>query len=195
MDSKIFIIHSASIVQYGLIGILKRYFKCIIESFESFEDFKKSKLNLSHHSILLTEDIIANRDDYIKFITANRNIVSYNVVNCANKNNVQDNVFTIHIHYTENEIYEKIKTEFIQKQVEKDNRDLSTREIDVLKLVAKGFANKEIAEKLFISTHTIMSHRKKITEKLGIKSRSGLTVYAIINSYINTKNIDISDLI
>jgi DNA-binding NarL/FixJ family response regulator len=78
---------------------------------------------------------------------------------------------------------------------EDENDELSNREIEVLKLVALGFANKEIAEKLFISTHKVMSHRKNMTEKLGIKSISGLTVYAIINNYIDTTNLDIKDLI
>ncbi len=63
---------------------------------------------------------------------------------------------------------------------------LSEREKEVLKLVARGYANKEIAARLFISVHTVISHRKNITEKLGIKSISGLTVYAILNKLIDT---------
>ncbi|NOY95056.1 MAG: hypothetical protein GXO81_01525 [Chlorobi bacterium] len=63
---------------------------------------------------------------------------------------------------------------------------LSERETEVLRLVARGYANKEIAARLFISVHTVISHRKNITEKLGIKSISGLTVYAILNKLIDT---------
>jgi DNA-binding CsgD family transcriptional regulator len=73
--------------------------------------------------------------------------------------------------------------------------DLSEREKDVLQLVALGHSNKEIAEKLFISIHTVISHRKNITEKLGIKSISGLTVYAILNKMIDTEHIDPTSLI
>ena len=62
--------------------------------------------------------------------------------------------------------------------------DLSAREIEVLILITKGFINKEIAEKLNISLTTVISHRKNITEKLGIKSVSGLTIYAVMNGYI-----------
>ena len=65
-----------------------------------------------------------------------------------------------------------------------DTHDLSAREIEVLKLITKGFINKEIAEKLNISLTTVISHRKNITEKLGIKSVSGLTIYAVMNGYI-----------
>jgi DNA-binding CsgD family transcriptional regulator len=72
---------------------------------------------------------------------------------------------------------------------------LTEREIDVLKLVAFGKTNKEIADELFISFHTVISHRKNITEKLGIKSISGLTVYSILNNLIDTTSIDPESLI
>lgn len=59
------------------------------------------------------------------------------------------------------------------------SKELSEREVDVLKLLTQGLSNKEIADKLFISTHTVISHRKNIVEKTGIKSLPGLTIYAI----------------
>jgi regulator of cell morphogenesis and NO signaling len=61
---------------------------------------------------------------------------------------------------------------------------LSLREIEVLRLVSKGYINKEIAEELQISLHTVISHRKNIAEKLSIKTISGLTVYAMMNGII-----------
>ncbi len=61
---------------------------------------------------------------------------------------------------------------------------LSEREIDVLKLLVAGNANKEIADKLNISTHTVISHRKNISQKTGIKSVSGLTIYAVVKNII-----------
>lgn len=73
--------------------------------------------------------------------------------------------------------------------------ELTEREIDVIKQVALGKTNKEIAEELFISFHTVISHRKNITDKLGIKSISGLTVYAILNKLIDTNTMDPSSLI
>lgn len=66
---------------------------------------------------------------------------------------------------------------------------LSQREIEVLSLVARGLINKEIAERLNISFNTVLSHRKNITAKLGIKSVSGLSVYAIMNGYINESDL------
>lgn len=72
---------------------------------------------------------------------------------------------------------------------ENGERDLSAREIEVLVLVSKGLINKEIAEKLNISLTTVITHRKNITEKLGIKSVSGLTMYAVMNGYIEADRI------
>ena len=66
---------------------------------------------------------------------------------------------------------------------------LSAREIEVLILVTKGLINKEIADKLNISLTTVISHRKNITEKLGIKSASGLAIYAVMNGYIDADSI------
>ena len=66
---------------------------------------------------------------------------------------------------------------------------LSKREIEILKNIAKGKTNREIAEKLYISSHTVITHRKNITRKLGIKTVSGLTVYALINKYISMNEI------
>ncbi|KAF0140004.1 MAG: transcriptional regulator LuxR family [Stygiobacter sp.] len=65
-----------------------------------------------------------------------------------------------------------------------EHEQLSEREIDVLKLIVKGFSNKEVADNLNISIHTVISHRKNISQKTGIKSQSGLTIYAISNKII-----------
>lgn len=70
-----------------------------------------------------------------------------------------------------------------------EDKDLTAREIEVLALVSKGFINKEIAEKLSISLTTVITHRKNITEKLGIKSVSGLTMYAVMNGYVEADRI------
>ena len=66
---------------------------------------------------------------------------------------------------------------------------LSDRERTILRYVALGFTNKEIAERLFISTHTVITHRKNITRKIGIKTVSGLTVYALLNHLIEMEEL------
>jgi len=72
---------------------------------------------------------------------------------------------------------------------ENEESGLSDREKDVLREIALGKTNKEIADNLFISAHTAITHRKNITRKLGIKSVSGLTVYAILNKLIQMEEM------
>ena len=60
--------------------------------------------------------------------------------------------------------------------------ELSDREREVLVELSKGLSNKEIADKLHISVHTVITHRKNIIKKTGIKSVAGLTVYAMLNN-------------
>lgn len=70
-----------------------------------------------------------------------------------------------------------------------DNHDLTSREIEVLVLLTRGYINKEIATRLNISLTTVISHRKNITEKLGIKSLSGLTIYAVMRGYVEPQEL------
>ena len=72
---------------------------------------------------------------------------------------------------------------------DQETEALSERERDVLIQVVNGLSNKEIADRLFISIHTVMTHRKNITRKLNIHSTAGLTIYAIVNKLINIDNI------
>lgn len=66
---------------------------------------------------------------------------------------------------------------------------LSPREKTILRLVSLGYTNKEIAEELFLSAHTVITHRKNIVHKLGIKAVSALTVYAIVNNIITIEEL------
>jgi DNA-binding NarL/FixJ family response regulator len=75
------------------------------------------------------------------------------------------------------------------KGPERLSMELSPREITIVRLVSMGLTNREIAEKLFLSAHTVMSHRKNINSKLGIKSISGLTIYAIVNNIITIEEV------
>jgi len=66
---------------------------------------------------------------------------------------------------------------------------LSPRETTIVRMVSMGLTNRQIAEKLFLSAHTVMTHRKNISSKLGIKSVSGLTIYAIVNNIITIEEV------
>ena len=88
-------------------------------------------------------------------------------------------------------LLEQLRQLFEQETTSNEaNKGLSQREIDVLQLVATGITNKEIADKLNISLNTVLSHRKNITSKLGIKTVSGLTFYAIMNGIIAGNEIE-----
>jgi regulator of cell morphogenesis and NO signaling len=83
----------------------------------------------------------------------------------------------------------KQQTQTKQDTKEPETEALSDRERDVLIQVVKGLSNKEIADVLCISTHTVISHRKNITRKLNIHSTAGLTIYAIVNKLIDIHTI------
>ncbi|MBP5759593.1 MAG: response regulator transcription factor [Bacteroidales bacterium] len=94
------------------------------------------------------------------------------------------NIFTnpSHVVKTLRDITEKPQPK-ARKTEESD--DLSKREIEILILVAQGLMNKEIADQLNISLNTVITHRKNIIKKTGIKSVAGLTSYALMHNYIN----------
>lgn len=72
-----------------------------------------------------------------------------------------------------------------------ETEELSIREKDILVHIVKGLSNKEIADALCLSTHTVMSHRKNIVRKLNIHSIAGLTIYAIVNGIVTLDNLEI----
>jgi DNA-binding NarL/FixJ family response regulator len=84
---------------------------------------------------------------------------------------------------------ESVAQSYTENREEEVETYLSEREKTILKHVAMGMTNREIAEKLFLSLHTVTTHRKNIGNKLGIKSVSGLTVYAIVNNIISIEDI------
>ena len=66
---------------------------------------------------------------------------------------------------------------------------LSDREIEVMSLIVQGYINKEIADQLNISLSTVITHRKNIMDKLGMKSVSALTIYAVMHGYVDINKI------
>ena len=66
---------------------------------------------------------------------------------------------------------------------------LTDREIEVMTLIVQGYINKEIAEKLNIGLATVITHRKNIMDKLGFRSVSALTIYAVMHGYVDINKI------
>jgi DNA-binding NarL/FixJ family response regulator len=73
----------------------------------------------------------------------------------------------------------------INQNTHTENQFLSPREIEIIKLIALEYSGTEISEKLYISAHTVETHRKNIMKKLNIKSTIGLVKYALKNNLIN----------
>lgn len=117
------------------------------------------------------------------------------VVVALTHSNYEENVLRqydecIGIYDNGSRITQKLKSAMEEKSQapKSDINELSGRERDILTAVAKGLTNKEIADEFNISIYTVISHRRNISQKLGINSIPGLTVYAIMN-----KLIDMSD--
>ena len=66
--------------------------------------------------------------------------------------------------------------------------NISEREVEIIKLIAEGFINKEIADKLFLSTHTVNTHRKNILAKLGVSNATGIVIFAVKEKLISPKD-------
>ena len=81
--------------------------------------------------------------------------------------------------------------ESLETQSEPSGEALSEREKEIIVQVVKGLSNKEIAEALFISVNTVMTHRRNIARKLQIRSAAGLTIYAIVNGLVNLDDVQL----
>lgn len=106
---------------------------------------------------------------------------------------VEDNIFSPAVRKMDhqNKIRQSTK---VQKPVEttssSDDDKLSEREKEIVVCVAKGMANKEIADKLFLSINTVTTHRRNIAKKLSIHSSAGLTIYAIMNKLVSLDEVN-----
>jgi DNA-binding NarL/FixJ family response regulator len=98
---------------------------------------------------------------------------------------------TISIFETVEQLKEKL--EKLYESPSGENTDetnaLSVREKEIITCVVKGLTNKEIARELFLSTHTVITHRRNIARKLEIHSTAGLTIYAIVNKLVELEEI------
>jgi len=63
--------------------------------------------------------------------------------------------------------------------------NITTREMEIIKLIAEGYSNKQVADKLFLSTHTVTTHRKNIMNKLGVNNTAGLVLFAVREHLLN----------
>ena len=198
MISKTIIAHKSEIVREGLAAIIKGDFPNEIIRLCQPEDLI-SELSPGNKNIVFADRNLIDYDLLIKIRSKSGNAIIIGISPSPDpERNWQELDYCISLYSDELEITGIIgecRKNNPSVQDQEEGEELSVREKDVLKLVALGFSNKLIAEKLFISIHTVISHRKNITEKLGIKSISGLTVYAILNHLIDTSDISPENLI
>lgn len=191
------IVESSDVLYEGLSSILysskDEYYVSRLRTFEEFED------NLTNKDIdvlFINPMLIFNNDRAIKKL---RKIYPSLLISCVNMNVLDHNTlsmydFTINFYDSSNSILSVIERQLKQKLTCDDNNEdeaLSERETEVLLQLIRGLTNKEIADILCISVHTVISHRKNIMVKTGIRSQAGLALYAVSKSLISLDDFDL----
>jgi len=175
----------------GLRSLLTDYFSPVeIDVFDSFEGFSSNEKEQFDYYFILPEILILHSDFFM--IKRDRTIP---VVFGEDIHKEATNHNLLIINTTQEAIIEQIRLLFAKESASnlltEPNNELSSREINVLQLIVCGITNKEIAEKLCISLNTVLTHRKNITAKLGIKTVPGLTFYAITHGLISGNEIEL----
>jgi DNA-binding NarL/FixJ family response regulator len=172
----------------SVIGVEPELFET--NSYESTRQCLKSNPDLNY--LLINDEVLpVPKDRHLKEIIK---LCPLGKLMLIGEDKMDDCPCSNYISNIENQkvIVERFQEFFFEPEKNSKSRErlqLSDREIEVLKAVALGYSNKEIAEKLFISTNTVISHRKNLTEKLGIRTIAGLTVYAVLNNIIDPEDV------
>ncbi|MCK9343240.1 MAG: LuxR C-terminal-related transcriptional regulator [Massilibacteroides sp.] len=167
-----------TIIRLGMEKLLSDFFSPITI------DSSNGLSNLAPYDLIITDSIHFINNTTV-FLPHKRNVLIIN-------NLPSDDTSMINAFDNTETIIKRIQSVFKQpcRSTHKDaNERLTPRETDILRCVAKGLINKEIAKLLNISLNTVLTHRKNISAKLGVKTSSGLTSYAIINGIISTNDL------
>ncbi|MDR3227018.1 MAG: LuxR C-terminal-related transcriptional regulator [Prevotellaceae bacterium] len=190
---RIIVAESSIIVRNGVVSVLQQININRIEVFEidDAEQLRnllcKQKTDILIINPLMFENVSLQqiRKEYansqLKCVALQTSLID----NSTLKN--YDDVISL---YDSNE-YIKAKINNLVSETEHtaNNESLTTREKEIIVCVIKGMTNKQIADELCLSTHTVISHRRNITSKLQIHSTSGLTIYAIVNKLVELNEI------
>ena len=192
---KIAIVDSNTLVVLGLKQILQHVVPIMtIDSFSTFQEFEEAQPCSYYHYFVSQVIVLENRTFFSQCIY--KTIV---LTLTKDPNSQLSGFHSFCVNVPEDELVKAIlriaqyghsggKNLPELPQVLK-NKILSNREIEVLSLIVQGLINKEIAEKLNISLTTVITHRKNIMDKLGMKSVSALTIYAVMHGYIDINKI------
>ena len=168
----------------------------LIKVFDGKEKNLLKKINdLKPEVIIINPDTL--QDNHVSFINALHKHNSYltiGLVSPSAPQNIKSHfVACLNIANGKFELLEELKLNLgnkINLKKERVKTDLTDREKTIIKQVVSGLTNQEIADKLFLSIHTVITHRKNISNKLGIKTVSGLTVYALMNKIVDIHEIE-----
>ena len=158
-----------------------------------------------HHDHI-DEKLTELKNSIIKYYPDSRksyvmNAVLFDIFNCekdlASHNEVEDYLFVPAVLHLEREVsqantHKKVEEAPMAKEEKTATDDLSQREKEIITCVVKGMSNKEIAESLYISIHTVITHRRNIARKLQIHSPTLLTVYAIVNKLVDISEVKVN---
>jgi DNA-binding CsgD family transcriptional regulator len=193
---KIIVICNSDIILKGLTEILSGSNQEEIISLHQVNDLIDYPRLSGYILFVMHQNLLRENEAFLKRILPNIDEMRHLPLSYEEK--TENPCKTININDTPALIVNKVNefmSQFGVKEEDKTFTELSKRETEVLQCIAKGMANKEVADKLFISVHTVMSHRKNISDKIGIRSVSGLTMYAILKRIIDIDEISTSDLI
>lgn len=178
---RIAVVTPHTLLNLGLKHLFQRYFDVTPALYNRAEDFFDDTPE-QFDAYLLFADAVLQYSDF--FLPRKSRIM---LLTAHGDQSVESFAPTLPIDEEKESLLERLErfVEQLGRQAESLPQELSPRETEVLKLVAKGFMNKEIADQLNISINTVLSHRKNLTAKLGIKTVSGLSFYAMMNGYIS----------
>jgi DNA-binding CsgD family transcriptional regulator len=180
------VIEPSHIIFEGISNVLMKFKKDFyLYRFNDLEELKQSTSIERCNVALLNPSAVQNKlNDFVKLKNACSNTLWIGLVySFFDDDLLQKFDDTLSVNASLDQIFNKLGQ--INNSIDKNqHEDLSDREIEVLVQLVKGLSNKEIADKLNISIHTVISHRKNITDKTGIKSLSGLTIYAITKKIV-----------
>ena len=194
--NKIIIVEPSPIIYAGLSDFINTINQISVVSVLDNIDLLNDKMLVHNPDILIINPIVLGftNNSFIKNISQNypKTLLVALVSTYVDRNVLRYFKETIELSDTKQKVITKLINLINNNEdtsVQSENIELSNREIDVLICIAKGMTNKDISDRLNISVHTVITHRKNIIRKTGIKSVSGLTVYALLNNWVEESEI------
>ena len=190
---KIAIVDPNTLAAIGLKGVLQNVMPIMtVDSFGTFAELEMNHPEEYVHFFVAMTIVLDNRDFFLNY--RRRTIVLTTSVE-----SMMDGFHCLCINVPEKQLIRSLLS--LQQSAHAHGRNLplmpkvlqrkvlSDREIEVMNLIVQGFINKEIAEQLNIALSTVVTHRRNIMEKLGVKSVSALTIYAVTHGYVDISKI------